>query len=360
MSKVSVLMATYNGAPYIAEQLESIGRQTHLPHELWVTDDGSSDDTLRIVSAFAERAKFPVRIRLNAQRLGYGENFLSAAMLCDGEFIAFCDQDDEWHPEKLERCVAALEREGALLCAHTATLIDGDSRYLGYFDQGIARTETYPPLHLPPWEVFYGMTEVFRRDLLSLIDSKHRGLDSHTLNSQLAHDRWVYFLAHSLGKVVTLAHPLVAYRQHGSNAYGGLRKSFMTRLRGKLVGSADILRKHEAMALHRAHMLAELAKTPAGVPVADQARAAASYWRRLGDTYALRARLYDGPTFGARRSALTRLVGRGAYRAGGGGAISTKVLMKDVVLGLFRIRMARAHPVRHRSGRSGMRVEDKS
>ncbi|WP_164096592.1 hypothetical protein, partial [Serratia marcescens] len=88
-------------------------------------------------------------------------------------------------------------------------------------------------------------------------------------------------------------------------------------------------------ALHRAHMLAELAKTPAGGAVADQARAAAAYWRRLGDTYALRARLYDGPTFGARRSALARLVGRGAYRTGAG-AISTKVLIKDVVLGLFR------------------------
>jgi glycosyltransferase involved in cell wall biosynthesis len=133
MPTVSVLMATYNGAQHLRAQLESIRQQTHAPHELWVADDGSTDDTRQIVAEFAERVSFPVRLRLNTQSQGYSENFLSATLLCEGDFIAFCDQNDEWHPEKLERCIGALEREDALLCVHTATLIDAQSHDRGPF-----------------------------------------------------------------------------------------------------------------------------------------------------------------------------------------------------------------------------------
>jgi glycosyltransferase involved in cell wall biosynthesis len=62
-------MATYNGAPYIAEQLESFSRQTALPSELVITDDGSTDDTLAIIDAFAARAPFPVHVERNVKRL---------------------------------------------------------------------------------------------------------------------------------------------------------------------------------------------------------------------------------------------------------------------------------------------------
>jgi glycosyltransferase involved in cell wall biosynthesis len=359
MKKVSIVMATYNGAPYIEAQLESIRRQTVVPSELWVSDDGSTDETLRIVSAFAERAEFPVRIRVNTQRLGYGENFLSAALLCDGDFIAFCDQGDEWRPEKLERCVEALEREAALLCVHTATLIDAQSQYIGYFDQGIAQTRTWPALSLPPWGVFFGLTQVFRRELLSLIDSAQRGLDNHTLNSQLSHDRWIYFLAQSLGKVVALAHPLVAYRQHGRNAYGGLKKDLVTRLRGKLVGSADIFRKHEMIALHRAQLTADFARSRRASPHEDQARLASAYWRRLGDIYATRAKLYDAPTFAERRLALGHLVDWGTYRSAGAGGFGAKVLAKDVALGLLHMPLSQMAPRQARPTGTPVRVEDK-
>ncbi|MFT3952983.1 MAG: glycosyltransferase [Piscinibacter sp.] len=51
---------------------------------------------------------------------GQSDNVLNAAPLCEGEVIAFCDQDDIWHPEKLQRCVEALAAEDALLCVHSA------------------------------------------------------------------------------------------------------------------------------------------------------------------------------------------------------------------------------------------------
>ena len=73
-----------------------------LPAELIVSDDGSDDGTPDVVARFARDAPFPVVVRRNDRPRGYGENFLGALELATGEFVAFCDQDDVWHPTKLE------------------------------------------------------------------------------------------------------------------------------------------------------------------------------------------------------------------------------------------------------------------
>ena len=106
-SRISVAMATFNGERHLAAQLESIAQQTLAPHELVVSDDGSTDSTLEIVEAFERRAPFHVRIERNPTRLGFAANFLTAAERCEGELIAFADQDDVWLSTKLERAAAA-------------------------------------------------------------------------------------------------------------------------------------------------------------------------------------------------------------------------------------------------------------
>src|SRR6516165_6563427 len=103
-------MATYNGAHFIRAQLESIAQQTLLPSELVVRDDASSDHTLNIVEQFASHAPFPIRIYRNAVRLGYPDNFMQAAALTTGKWIAFCDQDDIWLSQKLERVAGTIAR----------------------------------------------------------------------------------------------------------------------------------------------------------------------------------------------------------------------------------------------------------
>ena len=92
--KLSVAMATYNGERFLEQQLLSIARQIRLPDEMVVSDDGSNDGTIDILERFATNAPFPVRIYRNLNPLGYGDNFLKAASLCDGDLIAFSDQDD--------------------------------------------------------------------------------------------------------------------------------------------------------------------------------------------------------------------------------------------------------------------------
>src|SRR4051812_29809463 len=99
---VSVAMATYNGAEFIRDQLRSLALQKRLPDELVVSDDGSTDDTVDILEAFAETAPFPVRISVNRENLGFTRNFERAILGCGGDIIYICDQDDVWFPNKIQ------------------------------------------------------------------------------------------------------------------------------------------------------------------------------------------------------------------------------------------------------------------
>ncbi|ALN72847.1 glycosyltransferase [Aureimonas sp. AU20] len=335
MASVSIVMATYNGARYIGAQLESLRAQTLTPMELIVADDGSSDKTLDIVRDFAASAPFEVRIKQNQTRLGYGENFLSATKLCRGDYVAFCDQDDEWLPEKLKTCIDEMERHNAVLCVHAASLIDGESREIGTFDQGISQFELRPSLSLPPWDVYFGLTQVFRRYLLDLIPSERRGLDNHAVGSPLSHDRWAHFLGDSFGSTVALPARLVRYRQHGKNAYGGLRKGLLLRLRGKLVASAEIMAMHHTIAAHRAALLREVESAAQDVSIRSHAHAAAQYWDRLARLYADRDRIYRAPRLGDRLSTFRRLQAERAYAGETG--FGRNVLLKDFLIGVCRL-----------------------
>jgi glycosyltransferase involved in cell wall biosynthesis len=125
-------MATYNGERFIRQQLDSLAAQTLLPHELVVCDDRSTDATLSIVQEFAGVAPFPVSIHQNSERLGYSDNFLRAAGLATGEWIAFCDQDDVWLPEKLAHVAAAAKSQATVvLVVHSATVVDPHLRPTG-------------------------------------------------------------------------------------------------------------------------------------------------------------------------------------------------------------------------------------
>ena len=99
---VTIVMATRNGAAHLAEQLDSIARQTHADWSLFVSDDGSTDDTKRILADFAR--SHPVTV-VDGPRKGAAANFLSA--LCHPDLplgtIALADQDDIWLPGKLAR-----------------------------------------------------------------------------------------------------------------------------------------------------------------------------------------------------------------------------------------------------------------
>lgn len=112
---LSVVIATYNGEKFLREQLDSVLAQTLMPDEIIVSDDGSTDGTWAILEEY--KSKYPKLFRLyrNEKGLGPHENFKKAFQYVTCDFVAPCDQDDIWMPEKLERCVAAMDGHTSLV-----------------------------------------------------------------------------------------------------------------------------------------------------------------------------------------------------------------------------------------------------
>lgn len=220
MASISVAMCTFNGERYLDAQLASLAQQTLKPSELIVCDDGSSDDTQSLVSRFAASAPFPVRWIRNPSRLGYRRNFITAANLCAGDLIAFCDQDDIWSAEKLERSAIPFVNPDVMLTYHRVSLIDQDGNKLGHYDDRAPKTNPVEYPDCDPWLFGLGFTLTFRGQLRLHADLWPLSKDFYDSQKPLAHDQWFFFLALAFGKVVYIEEALALYRQHGLNLFG--------------------------------------------------------------------------------------------------------------------------------------------
>src|ERR1700682_2731847 len=130
---LSVAMCTYNGARFLAEQLESIATQTRLPDRLVVCDDCSTDGSVEILKSFARHSPFAVRLEINKNNLGSTKNFEKAIGLCQGEVIALADQDDIWYSKKLERIEAVFaDRPSVGVVFSDADVVDENKIPLGF------------------------------------------------------------------------------------------------------------------------------------------------------------------------------------------------------------------------------------
>lgn len=223
-TSISIVLATRNGEPYLRQQLNSIKQQTLRPRELIISDDNSTDTTLAIAHEFSAIAGFPVRIVRNEPALGFRENFLSATALATGEWVAFCDQDDVWRADKLQMCANASTTEGVTQIVHQSRLIDASNNVIGTFDQGIKQNSIVGPLKYDIWGTFWGFSMIVKRSLLALVPPSDRFVDYIDARHLIAHDRWAFFLAQTLGRTAEIAEPLADYRQHGNNLYGGAYK----------------------------------------------------------------------------------------------------------------------------------------
>ena len=129
---ISVALCTYNGARYLREQLESIRKQTRLPDELVVCDDGSQDETVDILREFAAGSGIKTRIHLNTVNLGFTYNFEQALGLCRGDLVFMADQDDIWFPGKVEEVSRLfLDFPKIIGATHDGRLVDEHGKWFG-------------------------------------------------------------------------------------------------------------------------------------------------------------------------------------------------------------------------------------
>ena len=110
--KISVAMATYNGASYIIEQLDSILMQTRVVDEVVICDDCSRDNTVAIIKAYIHRNQLQGkwRVEVNKKNMGFGSNFIEAIKKTTGDIIFFSDQDDVWTLDRVRVMEAFMEK----------------------------------------------------------------------------------------------------------------------------------------------------------------------------------------------------------------------------------------------------------
>jgi glycosyltransferase involved in cell wall biosynthesis len=213
--KVEVLLSSYNGETFIKEQLASIASQSIKGVHLSIRDDGSTDDTLNLIRNFC--AENPMSRYIEADNIGVVGSFLSLLQnaALDNDFVAFSDQDDVWHREKLEVAIKRLSevRNGypAMYCCRTR-LVDQDLAFIGY-GHGLPRPAVLKNALIQ--NVATGCTIVLNREAIDLLQRHFPDTDN-----VLMHDWWVYIVVSAFGEVCFDDNAYIDYRQHERNIVG--------------------------------------------------------------------------------------------------------------------------------------------
>lgn len=127
-STIAILMATYNGAKYLREQIDSIINQSCSDWALYIQDDGSRDETIDIIKSYQdERVKL---VDVGLSRQGAGMNFMSLLNMVDSEYYMFCDQDDVWFPDKIEKSLTRMREEENKYGKETPIIVHTDRMHV--------------------------------------------------------------------------------------------------------------------------------------------------------------------------------------------------------------------------------------
>lgn len=108
-STIAIVLSTFNGAVYIAEQLDSLIAQTHKHWKCYIRDDGSNDNSIDVIKSYASKDPRVILLEDTLGNLGVIQSYFQLFHRVEEEYISACDQDDVWNPEKLERCLRLLQ-----------------------------------------------------------------------------------------------------------------------------------------------------------------------------------------------------------------------------------------------------------
>ena len=229
--KIAILLATYNGAKYIREQLDSLFQQSCGDFHLYVRDDGSTDDTLKIVEEYRQKYSDRITVLEDSQKhKGAAKSFMTLLQEVDSDYYMFCDQDDIWLPNKVELTFARMkEIEGtagkatgtapALVATDLKVVDEQLSPIKDSFnaDLKIDVFRKHPEL-ICVRHVVTGCTMMFNRA------TKEASLPMSPRATM--HDEWVALCVHFKGGIISiLDEATMHYRQHTSNTLGAEQAS---------------------------------------------------------------------------------------------------------------------------------------
>ncbi len=219
---ILILMAAYNGARFIREQINSILEQNVHSWRLIISDDESTDGTPEIVEEYASRYPGKINHHCSGRRFGNArDHFLYLLrQFHDAPYIMFCDQDDIWHKDKITKTLKKMkeiEASGVPALVHTdMRVVDRElnqiapshMKYIGIQGDRLSLNT------LLVQNVVSGCTVMFNRALTEL------AVKNAPTEGILMHDWWLALIASATGRIAYLDEPTVDYRQHGDNTLG--------------------------------------------------------------------------------------------------------------------------------------------
>ena len=217
--QISILMAVYEPRmDWLKEQLDSLEAQTYPNLRLYIRDDCSPTVPFEEIETLVKKCirSFPYEICRNEENLGSNLTFERLTREAEGEYFAYCDQDDVWLPEKLEVLQKELEDSGALLACSDMYIIDGEGKQTA---DSITRVRRRHIFHSG-----YGLTE----DLLisnfvtgcTMLVKRGAAQAAAPFCPYMVHDHYIALCCSKAGQIRSVMCPLIRYRIHGSNQSG--------------------------------------------------------------------------------------------------------------------------------------------
>ena len=220
LEKVAIIMSTYNGEKFLREQIDSILLQENVDIRLFIRDDGSKDNTTKIINEYSKENDNVIFWNKDCiLNLGIRDSFLSLLKdvyekYADIEYFAFADQDDVWNPKKLSTAIKKIaeNKDRPTLYYSNKTFVDADLNLI--FEENI---KYYGDFYEVLWtSLASGCTMVMNRAVVQLsvrIFPEYAGY---------IHDSWIYRLSKLCNvNIVFDNKSYILYRQHGDNAFGG-------------------------------------------------------------------------------------------------------------------------------------------
>ena len=215
MAKVDILLAAYNGEKYLEEQIKSILAQTYEDFQLIISDDCSTDNTVKIIKKIKDK-----RLKLFNQKknLGFNKNFEFLCSKATSEFVMIADQDDVWMKDKVAKMLNKIEEEESALVYCDMKVVDADlNQIYSSFHEHTKKSkqcQKYNDFELLKIEnVISGSSIITKLDVI-------RKAMPFVCNKAIIYDYWLSLIASQYGRICYLDETLQLYRQHENNSVG--------------------------------------------------------------------------------------------------------------------------------------------
>jgi len=222
---LAILLSTYNSEKYLCDQIDSILMQSYKDWQLYIRDDGSTDSTLSIINDYC--SKFTnIQMLASEKNIGVKNSFFELLKNVNSQYYMFCDHDDVWFSDKIERSYEKMKEEedknGKIAVVVCSDLVVVDNKL--------------QVVHDSMWEYSKFLPEVLRSSFKYLsicnfvtgctmmINNKAKELSLPLSPYATLHDNWIALkVSYSNGIISPIYDPTMLYRQHGKNVCGATK-----------------------------------------------------------------------------------------------------------------------------------------